>query len=133
MQCCWNIFDCVWSNVDYESIFFNYKFYEIAVQIKHLPWKLASELRNLVSVKHTGCYRLSSEEVWKIHINNFFLTIECWNNILDIGGWIKYMIKSNFTCFFSFFKNKAAKELQKIYVTYIIFPLFSTAPKGVSK
>lgn len=58
--------------------------------------------------------------------NNFILTT-CWNDILDIMD-IKYIIKFNFTSFFSFFFNVATRKLTIRYVVHTMLLMSSSDP-----
>ena len=45
-------------------------------------------------------------------INNFYKVITCWNDILDMLGWIKYMIGMNVTCSFLLFLKVTTRNLK---------------------
>ena len=73
-----------------------------------------SKLRYAVSVKYTLDYKKSIlKKEYKMKHDSFFVLVVHWNNILDTLGSIKYIIRTNVTCFLL---NVTARKFKIIYI-----------------
>lgn len=76
-----------------------------------------SKLRYAVSVKYTLDYKKSIlKKEYKMKHDSFLVLVICWDNILDTLVSIKYIIRTNVTCFLF---NVNARKFKIICVAYI--------------